>query len=595
MAGTSFSLSGNGISSPGMLNQTSTQAVSNPQTVLQPAFNPTNYPGVASLGTITGLLQSQGGKQTVTSADGSSVTHSINPPKIPAGGLPLASGVTPITNVAEAQKAGAAVNPNNQTTTPPQTTNQVNQPATPVPSPYAAAVKNVTNTGNTAANNIVETANNSPYNQGLLNSTQNLTTTAAGNIPLGQNATTIAQNAGNQISAIGQETAGTAGGYLTGGLSGPQALGGAAVQQQTGAAQTQAIAAGANMALQGNQQALTAQNQAEQGYGAAGTLAGTGLNTQVGAAGTAGTIATGAAQSAASLQQPVTQYGMLTDPTTGQPISPYAQSLVQDAVSSYQNYIANGATPADAMTYSGLGNYGALGTEALNQATGAISGTGTFNPTAVGAAATQNVTQGAAYQGQASALSVALTGLSSVAPTLQSLLSQDGLNTATSPSINALMNTSFAQTNPAGVASLKAAMGEIQNYVSQILGSTGDLTPTQVTALTNGFDPGNFNGPELKTFLANLDNYGQIRLSSLQGASNQSYGSPTTAYSGTTATPSSTSVPSTPQSATNGLTPFGAANAVTGAGLDVGSAVANAAKTQGGAAVGGALLESIFG
>lgn len=141
--------------------------------------------------------------------------------------------------------------------------------------------------GNTFTNNANAAA--VPTFPGLLG---NISDTAKGNLGIGQNAANIAQNYGQQISDIGQKGAAAQAGYKTTGTS-PVGEGNAAVIGQTTAAQQQAAAAGETAALQGTQQQLTGQNQAASAY-------------------------TGAA----NLAQPVTQFGVLTNPTNGQSVSP---------------------------------------------------------------------------------------------------------------------------------------------------------------------------------------------------------------------------------------------------------------------------------
>ncbi len=109
--------------------------------------------------------------------------------------------------------------------------------------------------------------NQSPSQSGLV--TQ-LAGQYAANQALGQNAQNIASAAGQKISDIGGQGARGEAGYLTTGTV-PVGGGNAAITAQTTAAQQQAVAQGAQQALAGNAQALTAQNQ---GQAALGTAAG---------------------------------------------------------------------------------------------------------------------------------------------------------------------------------------------------------------------------------------------------------------------------------------------------------------------------------
>lgn len=132
-------------------------------------------------------------------------------------------------------------------------------------------------------------ANPNVTNQGLLN--QLASQGVNRNAELAAQAKAIADTAGQRIADIGDVTGRQKTGYLTTGTS-PVALGNASVVAQTGAERQQAVASGANMQLQGVAQGLTAQQQAQ---GALGTATG--------------------------YSQPTTQFGVLTNPQTGLPIS----------------------------------------------------------------------------------------------------------------------------------------------------------------------------------------------------------------------------------------------------------------------------------
>lgn len=224
--------------------------------------------------------------------------------------FPKTSGL--IDTVDKAKTAGAAANPNNQ-----QTKGMISQTA-PVPevpqtpptpgTPYGEAVKNVVNTSNQGANNILGVSQYNAANPqiGFLNQT------AAGNIPLGQSAQDIANAAGQRISDIGQQGARARAGYLTTGTS-PVAEGNAAVLANSIAEQQQAVSQGAGMQLQGNAQALNAQNQAQSGYNASGGLALTGQGQRIGATENAAQLAQSGAINAATMTAPQA-YGLQNQP-----------------------------------------------------------------------------------------------------------------------------------------------------------------------------------------------------------------------------------------------------------------------------------------
>lgn len=152
-------------------------------------------------------------------------------------------------------------------------------PTAPITPPKATNTNKSTDTPNTNKNS----------NQGYI--TQLADQSQKRNLELANQAQKIATQAGQKMSDIGQQGARGAAGYLTTGTS-PVGEGNAAVLNQSTAAQQQAVAQGANMQLAGIQQGLSAQGQTQSALG-----------------------------QAAGFTQPTTQFGVLTNPQTGQPIS----------------------------------------------------------------------------------------------------------------------------------------------------------------------------------------------------------------------------------------------------------------------------------
>jgi len=207
------------------------------------------------------------------------------------------------------------------------------------------------------------------YNQGA-NTTQQassgLLTSLANNQALAKRAQDIASAAGQQISNIGGEGARGEAGYLTTGTS-PVGEGNAAVKALATAAQQQAVAQGANMALQGTAQGLTAQGQTQQGYGTAGGLGTTGQGQGISGLGTAAGLAapgssnysvtpgtstynalnpTGQPLATGNVQVPVTNPVQIINPQTGEPVgsptgSPFSGGEVQGNVQLGQQYAQN--------------------------------------------------------------------------------------------------------------------------------------------------------------------------------------------------------------------------------------------------------------
>lgn len=250
----------------------------------------------------------------------------------------------------------------------------------------------------------------------------------------------------------------------------------------------------------------------------------------------------GATTSALGATQPVNQFGQLTNPQTGTPVSggsytsnPQLQTAVQQAV----QLVQNGADVNSPQVQSLLTTFGLPGQSAFTQAMQQVSN-GTYNPTAQSTTAQTNASQGATYQQQATQLSTTIQQLDGITPAVTNFLSGSGLNTSGTPIGNKNINQYIAQLkNPADAATLNAMMGDVKTYTAQILGNSG-LNPTEVSSVVNSFDPSLLNSEQLSAFLANLRNLGEIRLQPLQNTSSSSYGS-SSAFSGSAANPSSSS------------------------------------------------------
>jgi len=368
---------------------------------------------------------------------------------------------------------------------------------------------------------------NTPNNNGLIGNQNSLSTGLPGyvstlaqggvdtNAALAQKSQEIADAAGKAYADVGQQGARGEAGYLTTGTT-PVAQGNAAIIAQNIAAQQKAISEGAQMQQTGVTQGLTAQSQTQS-----------------------------ALNNAAGLYPEGLRYTLPVGASTG-------NSIIDNSISRAAQLIANGSTTADAINSTSLSTYGPLGVAGLTKLM--LQYDPNWSPTASNAIAQQNMTQGSQYQGQAANLDVPLQGLIKVEPQVTSLLSQAALNPTNIPFLNESINKYKSQADPASRNALTAGMAEIQNYTSQILGNSGELTPTQVTSLTSSFDPGNFNPQQLSQFLASINNYGQARLQVLQKSSKLSYRSGMNPYSGTTANPSATSPTMSSGFSQNGIT-----------------------------------------
>ena len=319
--------------------------------------------------------------------------------------------------------------------------------------PFGQSVQNITNTANTGANNVVGTANtgansitgaaNGQYSGLLGNSINNVNTTAAGNIPLGQNAQNLGNQYQNAISGLGVLNNQATGQMSNGGVLNV-AQGAGALDYQNYTNRLGNLTASENAALQGNSQALTAQNQAQSGYSNAGQLAATGLNSQIGAATSAGQLATGGAENAAT-----------TATNAGGTAAGYTAPQSY-SVGSGVNAPYNPTTD----TYGGGGISGVSGKVAEGANLGSISTLTTANNN----------------------LQPVLDTATSNYQNLTSLISAGGIPSDI-PLINAL--TVAYQNEAGGPAKVAQAQQQIQNLLTQYATITGNAMP-DITKLNAG-------------------------------------------------------------------------------------------------------------
>ncbi len=227
-----------------------------------------------------------------------------------------------------------------------------------------------------------------------------------------------------------------------------------------------------------------------------------------------------ALQGAAGLAGPQMQFGMLTNPMTGEPLN---TQVFGNAVNQAVQLVRSGADPQGSAVQGLLSPFGFVGQSAFTGAMQALSGGG-YNPSAMSAATQQNLAQGAQYQGEATSLSTTLQQLNSVGPRVTNFLQAAGLNPTDIPYANESIATYIGKLqNPGDQRTAAAAMAEVKTYTAQILGSSG-LNPTEVSATVNSFDPSALSPAQLQTFLKNLDNLGQVRLGAIQNTAQGSYG-----------------------------------------------------------------------
>lgn len=450
-------------------------------------------------GTTPGLLNTTPNKQTGTTSDGTPIITGTFAP-----GSPQNQGGNASNNTNPAE-------PTSQYTTPSGTTVDANG--------------NTINLGNgIMATQDAGSANTAASNNGSGTNFPGLVGSAAAsanqNAAIGQSAADIAKSYGQRIADTGEQGAKAQAGYLTTGTS-PVGEGNAAVQAQSTAAQQSALASGESAALQGTGQQLSAQGQQTQGLlGAAGVSA-----PQAGAS-FFGNPLTGGLIGNTGATNAIGGNSLVGSASTG-------NSLVDTSVENALNQIKNGSSTNDAMSVL---QGGAAGQQAF------LNAMKQYDPnwsiTSSNAIASQNMSQGAKYQAQAQDLSNALQTMAPIGQKLTSFMQSAGLDENGIPLVNEKINQFNAQSNPAAVSTMNAAIQDMRSMAIQILGSQSGANPTDVTSAVNSFDFTNFTPTQLNTFFSNLNNLGNTRLSQVQSAMKAGYGnnSTTVPAAGATAT-----------------------------------------------------------
>ena len=330
---------------------------------------------------------------------------------------------------------------------------------------------------------------------------QYLANTAQGNQAYADRARAIADAAGQRISDIGGQGARGQAGYLTTGTS-PVAEGNAAVLAQTTAAQQRAVAEGATMQLTGNSQGLTAQNQMQSG-----------LNQAVG------------------FTQPQEQFGMLTNPQTGQPLN---RDMVSSAVATALKLTQSGVSPQDPSVTALLEPFGFVGPLAFTQAQQALSGGG-YNPQAMNAIAGQNIETGTDYAAKSVALDVPIKQLQTASSQLSNFMQKASINTDPQTWKNRTYNEWMLEIqNPLDKATFEGALAATKNYLSQIISADTGLNVNAVSADVESYSNliKDMTGPQIQIFLDNMVKEGLTRKAEFDQTAISGLSSGTTPYLG---------------------------------------------------------------
>lgn len=257
---------------------------------------------------------------------------------------------------------------------------------------------------------------------------------------------------------------------------------------------------------------------------------------QIGAAGTAG-----------GLSQPVGQFGMLTDPTTGRAINPeMAKSFIQQAMSLYQN----GADPqgqAIQQILAPLGGYGqALFSAAINQGQG-----GGYNPDAASTQVQTNNQLGSGFQSQAANLSTAMQNLDKISPLAINFLSQSGINPQQTAAWNKPINDAIkVAVNPGAAVQWASITNDIRSIAAQVIAAKTPGTPTSNDEMTAAQDPGLLSGSQLQSVLNTWSSLGNLQLGTAQSNARNAYKG-STGYAGNKAAPTPSSIPVAPVNSSN--------------------------------------------
>lgn len=541
----------------------------NPQTQqllgVSPPPTPMTVPTLSSHAgvgpTMISPLLSQGGTHSVTDAAGNTSIIKINPQKTPttqvAGSTTQTPPATPATspttydyntgkplapgqaqsqfNTQTGQQIGAAPSSPSAPTMPaiPPTDNTQSNPN----GIYGQAINNVSNTANQGANNITNAAFGGPYNQGLLNSVNNVNGAASGNLNIGQNAANIAAAYGKEMGDVNKGFQNLATGDLSTGTS-PVAGGNAGLAYQNESGRLQGLATAEQAALQGTGQQLTAQQQAQTGYGQAGQLSGTGLNSQIGGATNAANNALSGATSAAGFLAPsqtnvqVPYNNQYLNASTGSPVNPNSSLSMNDAVSLQVAKLKAGTTsPADAQ--AALAAYGQAGTNALqnqlgpgwnsNTATGASAAQQSNTQTA--GTATTNANQAVYNQAvnDSANTQAAVQNVDSFGKILMDPTQNGGIN----PFDPKIANRTWAdvqnQFSGAAQAKFNSTLTALQQKIGDLLQAGGSGTAGQLSTDAKSILDGTANLGTIGQVLDRIGTEGNALQKTLEGKKNDAY------------------------------------------------------------------------
>lgn len=240
---------------------------------------------------------------------------------------------------------------------------------------------------------------------------------------------------------------------------------------------------------------------------------------QQGLANTQQGLQQGALTSAINATQPQMQFGMLTNPQTGEIIGGQgsnAQQLMSSSLQKAQQMFANGATFEDAIAQSGLAQFGNLGNSLLSSAIMSGGGAG-YNPTAYNTQVGTNQQNLSQTQTEAYKVSQNLQQVKSLENVMLDYLQKSGLNPSQAQMYNGPINDYLSKIgNPGAAANWALQMGDLKNYTSQLMASGYGGTPTGAESALISQDPSKLSYKDLKAYLETLARLGSNRLNVLQ-------------------------------------------------------------------------------
>lgn len=215
----------------------------------------------------------------------------------------------------------------------------------------------------------------------------------------------------------------------------------------------------------------------------------------------------------AGMLAPVGQFGMLTNPLTGEPLN---TSMFQSAIQQARQLAENTGNPQDPSVLALLAPFGFVGNMAFNNAMMASQGTG-YNPMAMSASALQNTALGTQTQGQAFLLDTGIKQLNTLTPIIEGFMQQSNINPTSSPLYNAQIGTYLSKVANAGQYNqFEMMMGEMRKFQSQLLASGAGGIPTDVSNTINATDISQLSLKDIRTALQTLDILGKNQQAVLQ-------------------------------------------------------------------------------